>query len=191
MSYSYIIAFLFIIPCISLFFSPIADGDALLDGAQAAVEFVISVSGSICFWSAVMELAERAGAAGALARCLRRPLRLLFPRAAQKEGVMAALTENAAANLMGLGNAATPAGIRAAQGIQRLSGKRGDASDELCLLAVVNTASIQLIPSTVAAVRASCGAQAPFDILPAVWACSLISLAAGLSAAAVLRRIWQ
>ena len=76
MSFSYILAFLFVIPCICLFFSPVPDGNVLLDGAQAAVEFVISVTGSICFWSAVMELAERAGAAGALARVLRRPLRL-------------------------------------------------------------------------------------------------------------------
>ena len=178
MSFSYILAFLFIIPCISLFFSPLPDGNALLDGAQAAVEFVVSVTGSICFWSAVMELAERAGAGGVLARVLRRPLRLLFPCAADKPEVMAALTENAAANLMGLGNAATPAGIRAAQGMQRLS-PDGSATDELCLLAVV------------AAVRASCGAQTPFDILPAVWLCSLISLAAGLGAAAALRRTWR
>lgn len=190
MSFSYILAFLFIIPCISLFFSPLPDGNALLDGAQAAVEFVVSVTGSICFWSAVMELAERAGADGVLARVLRRPLRLLFPCVADKPEVMAALTENAAANLMGLGNAATPAGIRAAQGMQRLS-PDGSATDELCLLAVVNTASLQLIPSTVAAVRASCGAQTPFDILPAVWLCSLISLAAGLGAAAALRRTWR
>ena len=116
MSFSYILAFLFVIPCICLFFSPVPDGNVLLDGAQAAVKFVISVTGSICFWSAVMELAERAGAAGALARVLRRPLRRLFPRAAKEPEVMEALTENVTANLMGLGNAATPAGIRAAQG---------------------------------------------------------------------------
>ena len=190
MLFSYILAFLLIIPCTLMFFSPSPDGSALLDGAQAAVEFVISVTGSLCFWSAVMELAERAGAAGALARGLRRPLRLLFPRAAGEPDVMAALTENVTANLMGLANAATPAGIRAAQGMRRLS-PDGGASDELCLLTVVNTASLQLIPTTVAAMRASCGAPAPFDILPAVWLCSLISLGAGLGAAAVLRRIWH
>ena len=190
MSFSYILAFLFVIPCICLFFSPVPDGNVLLDGAQAAVKFVISVTGSICFGSAVMELAERAGAAGALARVLRRPLRRLFPRAAKEPEVMEALTENVTANLMGLGNAATPAGIRAAQGMQRLS-PDGSATDELCLLAVINTASLQLIPTTVAAVRASCGAEAPFDILPAVWLCSLVSLAAGLGAAAVLRRVWR
>ena len=98
----------------------------------------------------------------------------------------AALAENVSANLLGLGNAATPAGIWAAQGLARL-GQR----DELCLLVVLNTASLQLLPTTAASLRAALGAAAPFDITPAVWLSSALSVTAGLGAAALLRRIWQ
>ena len=135
-----------------------------------------------------MELLERSGAAAGLARLLRPLLLWLFPRAAAERETLAALTENLSANLLGLGNAATPAGIRAAQGMARQSG--GLPSDELCTLVVLNTASLQLLPSTIASVRAAAGAASAFDILPAVWASSLSSVAAGLLAAAVLRQLW-
>ena len=111
----------------------------------------------------------------------------LFPQSAAHQDILAALAESLSANLLGLGNAATPAGIRAAKGMARLGAA---AQDELALLVVVNTASLQLVPGTVAAVRASAGAASPFDIMPAVWLSSLFSVAAGLSAAAIFRRLW-
>ena len=92
-----------------------------------------------------------------------------------------------ASGLLGLGNAATPLGIQAAKGMSRKS--PGVASDELCLLVVCNTASIQLLPTTVASVRAACGSAAPLDILPAVWVSSLLSVTAGLAAAKLLERL--
>ncbi|MCR5664750.1 MAG: spore maturation protein A [Oscillospiraceae bacterium] len=163
-------------------------GNAVLKGAQDAVSFCFGLAGSLCLWSAVMELAERSGLASLLAKALRPVLRRLFPRSSQQEDVLCALSENVSANLLGLGNAATPAGIRAARGMARL-GERGQ--NELCLLVVVNTASLQLLPTTIAAVRAALGAAAPFDVLPAVWFSSVCSLTAGLGAAALLKRLWR
>ena len=160
-------------------------GKAVLEGAGAAVKLTLELAGPLCFWCAVTQLLERAGAAAALARCLRAPLRLLFPRGARDGETRAALAENLSANLLGLGNAATPAGVRAAQGLARL-GQR----DELCLLVVLNTASLQLLPTTAASLRAALGAAEPFDITPAVWLSSALSVAAGLGAAALLRRLW-
>ena len=160
-------------------------GQALLEGAQAAVEFSLSLAGGICLWSAISELLERSGGAAALEKLLRPALALLFPNSAKDKACMAALSENVSANILGLGNAATPAGIRAAKAMSR----RGER-EELCMLVLLNTASIQLIPSTMAALRQAAGAQAPFDILPAVWFSSLAALAAGLMAAAVLKRLW-
>ena len=97
---------------------------------------------------------------------------------------------NVSANLLGLGNAATPAGVRAAQAMAReLRGSK--ASDELCLLVVLNTASIQLLPVTIAAVREAAGAAVPFDILPAVWVTSLCSVTAGLLTGKCLSRVWR
>ena len=102
---------------------------------------------------------------------------------------LAAISANLSADLLGLGNAATPLGIRAACRMSR--GCKGTASDELCLLVVLNTASIQLLPTTLAGVRASLGAADPFDILPAVWLTSLLSVLAGLLAAKLFARLWR
>ena len=165
-----------------------AAGRALMEGAQAAVPFVLGIAGGICLWSGVLELLERCGAAGALARALRRPLRRLFPRSTEQGEILEALTENLSANLLGLGNAATPAGIRAARGMAALG---EPARDELGMLVVLNTASLQLLPAGIASVRAAAGASAPFDILPAVWLSSAVSVSCGLLAAAILKRLWR
>ena len=114
-------------------------------------------------------------------------LRRLLPRASRDPETLAAVTANVSANLLGLGNAATPMGIRAACRMAR--GTEGVASDELCRLVVLNTASIQLLPTTVASIRAVCGSAAPLEILPAVWVSSLLSVTAGLAAAKLLERL--
>ena len=162
-------------------------GAAVLLGAENAVTLCLQLAGGICLWSGVMELLERCGLAQRLAGLLHPLLKRLFPVASRDSAVADALTENLTANLLGLGNAATPAGIRAARGLARM----GDpARDELCLLVVMNTASLQLLPTTIASLRAAAGAVSAFDILPAVWFSTLCSLSAGLGAAALLRRHW-
>ncbi len=165
-------------------------GSAALAGAPAAVKLCLETGGLICLWSGVMEVLRRAGALDALARALGPLLKRLFPRAARDRDTMSSLASNVSANLLGLGNAATPMGIRAASGMARLS-PDGTASDELCRLVVINTASIQLIPTTAAALRAGAGSAAPFDILPAVWLSSIFSVCVGLAAAAILSRLWR
>lgn len=185
--------FLIIALLLSTFFalfsaSPTEAGNALIGGASAAVSFTLELLGAVCLWSAVMELLERSGAVKALTRLLAPLLRRLFPLSSRDGGIMAAISENVSANLLGLGNAATPAGIRAAQGIARLG---EPAKDELCRLVVLNTASIQLIPSTIAAVRAANGAASAFDIMPAVWFSSVVSVAVGLAMAKLLARVWR
>ncbi len=165
-----------------------AAGAAVLTGAQEAISFCLRLAGGVCLWSGVMELMERSGIVSGLSRLLHPLLRRLFPQASGDRELLSALTENLSANLLGLGNAATPAGIRAAKGMARRSG--GAPSDELCRLVVLNTASLQLLPVTIASLRASAGAAAAFDILPAVWFSSLCALAVGLLAAGLLRRLW-
>ena len=162
---------------------------AALEGATAAVELVLTMAGALCLWSGALELMRRSGMAAGLSRLLRPLLRLLLPRAGRDEETLAALSANISANLLGLGNAATPAGIRAAR--RMAQGCGGTASDELCRLVVLNTASLQLLPSTVAAVRAGLGCNAPLDILPAVWLSSALSVTAGVACAVVLGRMWR
>jgi spore maturation protein A len=166
-----------------------AVGNAAMEGAAGAVGLVFSMGGAVCLWCGVQEVMEQSGISAALSRALRPVLGRLFPSAAEHGDIMDALSSNVGANLLGLGNAATPMGVRAACGMAKLSGS--EASDELCLLVVINTASIQILPTTVAAIRASAGAASPFDILPAVWISSAISVAAGLSAAYVFSRAFR
>ncbi len=159
---------------------------AALEGAGSAVELSISMAGTVCLWSGVMEAMSASGLSSSLARAFRPLLRRLLPKASGDEETLAAVSANVSANLLGLGNAATPLGIRAARRMARGCG--GVASDELCMLVVLNTASIQLIPATIASLRSALGCRTPFDILPAVWLSSILSVAAGLTAARLLRR---
>ena len=160
---------------------------AWTQGAAEAISLCIGLCGVICLWSAVIELMRQSGLAEKLSRLLRPVLGRLFPTAAKDSETMEALSQNVSANLLGLGNAATPAGIRAATLMQKLSGQ-SHASNELCLLVVMNTASIQLLPTTVAALRTSLGASAPYDILPAVWLTSFMSVGAGIFAAKLFEK---
>ena len=160
--------------------------EAAVSGANSAIKLSLSMAGSLCLWSGVMEVMRVCGVADALARSFRPLLRRLLPEASRDSETLAAVSANVSANLMGLGNAATPLGIRAAQRMARGCG--GVASNELCLLVVLNTASIQLLPATIAAVRSAAGCSTPFDILPAVWFSSVLSVAAGLLAARLLSR---
>ena len=160
--------------------------NAALEGARSAIDLSISMAGILCLWSGVMEVMSACGLSASLARAFRPLLRRLLPNACRDEETLAAISANVSANLLGLGNAATPLGIRAAQRMARGCG--GTASDELCLLVVLNTASIQLLPTTVASIRAAYGSAAPFDILPAVWVSSLASVTVGLLTARFLSR---
>lgn len=161
-----------------------ATAQAAIEGAGSAVKLCISLAGAVCLWSGVMELMRRSGLLRGLTKLLRPALARLFPSAGKSPEIADALSLNVSANLLGLGNAATPAGIRAA----RLLASGETATDGLCRLVVLNTASIQLIPLTVCVLRAEAGAAKPFDILPAVWLSSAAALAVGLLAERLMRR---
>ena len=159
---------------------------AVPKGAQAGLELAFSLAGSICLWCGVGKLMEKAGLTGMLSRLFSPLLGRIFP-SFRKDTVLAGyLSSNVCANFLGLGNAATPMGIQAAQ---RLANGKTTASDELCRLIVLNTASIQLIPANVAAIRAGFGAGSPLDILPAVWITSITSAGIGLLAACCFGRM--
>lgn len=162
---------------------------AAFEGAAAGVELCLSLAGALCLWMGVMEILRRSGLAAGLSRLMRPLLRRLFPDFAGDGPVMDAVSANLSANLLGLGNAATPLGLEAAR---LMAGKTpGWANDGLCTLVVCNTASLQLIPTTVASVRAAAGCGTPFDILPAVWLASGISIAAGLCALKLFSKLWR
>ena len=163
---------------------------AVTEGAVKAVELCLSMAGPLALWAGLGKLMERVGLTDVLARLLSPVLGQLFPASRTDLELAGQLSANVTANLLGLGNAATPAGIRAA-GRLRDPADPKRATDELCRLVVMNTASIQLLPTTVAAVRQSAGCTSPFDILPCVWVSSILSVSAGLLAAKLLGRVWR
>lgn len=160
---------------------------AMLEGAADALTLGISIAGPVCLWSALQNVMEQTGISRAIAAFLRPLLSFLFPDSFQDAAAASAISQNFSANLLGLGNAATPMGIRAICRMRERSGS-AKATDEMCRFIVLNTASIQLIPATVAAARASLGSAEPYRILPAVWCSSLVSVSVGLCCAKLLER---
>ena len=187
---SWIFTGFLVISIVFSLFSGNSLGAAVTQGAQGGLTLAISIGGSLCLWSGVGHLMQKIGLTGLLAKWMRPVLHRLFPSSAKDPLLSSALSGNICANLLGLGNAATPMGIQAAK---RLTDPKqpGVAVGELCRLIVLNTASIQLIPANVAAVRSTLGCGTPFDILPAVWITSFFSAGMGLLAAWLLERVWH
>ena len=162
---------------------------AAVEGAQAGVTLALSITGAVCLWSGVGKLMEKIGVTAFLSRLLSPVLGRIF-RSTKKDARLAgSLSANVCANFLGLGNAATPMGIAA---VRRLKDPEEPtlATDEMCRLIVLNTASIQFLPTNVAAVRSALGCASPFDILPAVWVSSLLSASLGVLAAWCLGKVW-
>ena len=160
---------------------------AILQGAQAGISLAISMAGAICLWTGFGKLLEYSGISGFLS-ALFRPLLSFFFTSSRVDPVLAGyLSANICANFLGLGNAATPMGIAA---VRRM--KRGNTvTHEMCRLIVLNTASIQLIPTNVAAVRSALGCSTPFDLLLPVWITSVCSAGLGITAALFLGKVWK
>ena len=160
---------------------------ATISGSEEAVRLILRMAGTLCLWNGLMEVMQRSGLAHKVARLLSPLIGLLFGEYAKDPQARAAIAQNMSANLLGLGSAATPSGLRAAKRLQQLSDQKGTPPHGVFLLIVINTASLQLLPTTVAAVRAGLGSAAPYDILPAVWLSSAVSVTVAVLAARLFR----
>lgn len=153
---------------------------ASLNGAGNAVSLFITLLGCMCMWNGVMKIADACGITKALANLLSPVTKRLFPDLKNDEAGMKAVCMNIAANFLGLGNAATPFGLKAMKEMAKHSVQKDVATDTMATFIVINTASIQLIPSTIAVIRLKYGSAAPFDILPCVWISSIVTLLSGI-----------
>ena len=161
---------------------------AFVDSAADAVQLLLTLAGVMCLWSGLMKIAERSGLNALVARLFSPALRRLFPRLAPDGAAFEAISMNISANLLGLGNTATPLGLRAMKELHRLDG--GDAaSDEMVVFVVMNTASLQLMPTTLGMLRGAYGSKAPFEILAPVWISSACALTVALVIAVSGNRI--
>ncbi len=150
--------------------------NALISSCSDAVTLCISLCGIICLWSGIMRVAQSSGLTEIVAKGLGPVLKRLFKGISQKGEAMQYIVLNITANLLGLGNASTPFGIAAVKALEKEENTEENASDNMILFVVLNTASLQLIPTTAAALRLNHGSAAPMEILPAVWAVSVINV---------------
>lgn len=159
---------------------------AYTQGANAAIELIIKIVGLMCLWSGIMEVAYESGLSKHIAFAMRPFLRLLFGKDSKDKHAMELISANITANMLGVSNAATPIGLQAADRLYKIAGQKG-TPDSVLTLIILNSASIQLIPTTVAAIRSSYGAREPFDIMPAVWCASFCSVVTVLILARTVR----
>lgn len=150
-------------------------GTAVMDGAAGAVDLTLTLCGMMCLWCGVMRVLCEAGVISRLARLCAPVLRLAFPHAARTGEGMEEISANLSANLLGLGNAATPAALRAMEAMAKGNPEPGRATDDMVTLVVLNTASVSLLPTTVLTLRHAAQAENPFAILIPVWICSAAS----------------
>ncbi len=163
---------------------------ALLDSGTAAVGFVISIGGIMTMWSGVMAIAEKSGLTDIFARLMSPLIRFLFRSVRRGSDAEKAISMNITANFLGLANAATPLGIKAMRELDKMNDLRGShrASDDMCMLAVLNSASVQLIPSTLIAIRSAAGAADPGEIILPIWIASAVTAISGITAAKICSR---
>ena len=162
--------------------------NALLEGGGEAIQLSIALGGAMCLWGGIMRVAEKGGLTEALARVMTPVMRLLFPDLDPTGPACRAMLMNMSANFLGLGNAATPLGLKAMGELEKLNPQPGTASGHMVVFVVLNTASIQLIPSTVATLRLQYGSTKPLAILPAVWMASFATAAIAVTAAKLMGR---
>ncbi len=162
---------------------------AVAASAQAAVTLAIGLVGVMTLWLGLVKVAEEAGMVRLLARAARPVLRRLFPEVPEDHPALGAIVMNVSANLLGLGNAATPFGLTAMQRLEELNPRPGVASDAQALLCSLNTASLQLVPATVIGLRAAAGARNPADVLGPTVLASLCAVTVAVVAAKLLARL--
>jgi spore maturation protein A len=153
---------------------------AAISGAVDAVSLFLVLLATICLWNGLMKIAEKAGITKLMSKLLSPLTRRLFPDLKPDSPGIKAITMNIVANFLGLGNAATPLGLQAMKEMSKTSLNKGTATDSMVTFIVMNTASIQLVPTTIAALRIKYNSTAPFDILPCIWLASSITLACGI-----------
>lgn len=167
---------------------------AMIDGSSQAIELLIMMSGIMCLWSGVMEVAKECKLTEKLSKLFSPVLRLIFPELDKDSKAFELISMNVSANLLGLGNAATPLGLQA---MKELKGNSNSdvATDSMITFVVMNTASIQLLPTTIGAMRSALGSKAPFDIIYCVWISSVMALSIALIISKIFcvagRRKWN
>ncbi len=160
------------------------------DGAKHAVELSFGLIGIYALWLGLMRVAEKAGLVKALSNRMAPMLKFLFPEVPSGSPAMGAMAMNIIANMLGLGNAATPLGIKAMKELRALSHDKETATNAMCMFLVINTSSVQLIPTTVIALRSAAGSANPTEIIGTAFIATVCSTLAGIASVFILKRYY-
>ncbi len=164
---------------------------AAMDSAQTAVTVCIGLLGVMCLWTGLMKVAEKSGLIRIIGRAVRPVLIFLFPEIPKDHPALGAIVMNLVANFLGLGNAATPLGLKAMKELQSLNKDKKTATNAMCMFLVLNTAAIQLVPANIIALRTSEGSKKPAEIIICIWIASVCATIMGIIAAKMLSAVWK
>lgn len=190
MNYVWVIIIIFSFFCAIATKNMSSLSSAVISGGTEAITLLIKLTGIICFWNGLMAIAEKSGLTKIISNMLKPVLKLLFPKL-KDEKTQNAISMNLTANLLGLGNAATPLGLEAMKRLQENSIKQDTATDEMVRFVVLNTAALHLVPTTVALLRHDAGSQNPMEILLPSIVTSLFSVTAGVLMTFILRKAFK
>ena len=158
---------------------------SVITGAEDAVSLLLRLVSMLCLWGGVMEIGEQAGLTAMFSRLMYPAVSLIFPKLRKEKYVLEAISMNITANILGLGNAATPLGLEAMRRLQSVNDNTAFASDEMVVFVVMNTAAMHIIPTTVATLRGQYGSSDPMAIMPAAFLTSFCALATAVAVAKI------
>lgn len=159
--------------------------NAVIQGGQNAVELLLRLVAMLCLWGGIMEIAQQAGITAAISKIMQPFMKLIFPKLKNEKYALEAISMNITANVLGLGNAATPLGLEAMRRLQLINGDTTTASNEMVVFVVMNTAAMHIIPTTVATMRGQYGSKSPMEIMPA----SILTSFCALTIAVVIAKV--
>lgn len=162
--------------------------NGIFDSAKSAVELTLTFFGTICLWNGVMEIAKRTSLMEKLTKILQPLINFLFPELNNNKQAKEEISMNMTANLLGLGNAATPLGLKAMKTMQKENMKKDTLTNAMAMFIVINTASLQIIPTNVIAIRSSLGSQSPSGIILQVWTATIVAALVGITATKILMK---
>ena len=160
--------------------------NSIFESTNSAISLSIDLLGSMCLWSGIMQIASKTTLIKNLTKCLEPILNFLFPKLKENKKIKKEISMNMIANILGLGNAATPLGLKAMETLQEENKNKQELSDSMIMLIVINTASIQIIPTTIIAIRSSLGAENPTSIIVPVWVATICAAIVGITVTKLL-----
>ena len=165
--------------------------DSVVNSGQDAINLVLKLTGMMCLWGGIMKIAEKSELTLVISKMFSPLFSVLYRNVDRKSKTAEAMSMNITANLLGLGNAATPLGLEAMRRMQEANPDKTKATDDMVVFVVMNSAAMRLIPTTVATLRTQFGSASPMEIMPATWVSTILSLTAGVLTAKIISRMMK